>query len=60
MHKSSELEFKASDIKKGVGAKDLVMNKVEMPKLTPTLQNIALNIAKQIRKEATRGMRLGF
>lgn len=60
VHKPSGLEFKASEIKKGFGVKDLVMERIEMPKLTPIMQNLALNMIKQIIRQSTRGIGIGF
>jgi len=59
-HKQSGLDFKASEIGKNFGIKNLIENKIEMPNLSPPLQQIALKVVKMIAKTATKEMGIGF
>ena len=59
-HLQSGLNFKSSEIGKNFGAKNLIMNHVKMPSLTPPLQQIAIGIVKSLAKQASRGMGIGF
>lgn len=61
LHKESGLDFKASEINKSVGLKNLIQNKVQLPtNIIPSLQNIAFKVAKTIIQEASKGMGIGF
>ena len=60
VHQQSGLDFKASEIGKNFGAKDLINSKIQMPSLAPPLQQIAIKVSKMILREASRGMGMGF
>lgn len=45
-HLESGLDFKASEIKKGFGMKDLVLHQVKMPELSKPYQDIANSLSK--------------
>lgn len=59
-HLQSGLNFKSSQIGKNFGVQNLIVNQVKMPPLTPTLQNIALKVAKMAVKQASRSMGMGY
>ena len=60
LHKESGINFKASEIGKNFGVKDLIHNKIQLPTLSPPLQQIAIKVSKMIVREASRGMGMGF
>lgn len=60
LHKQSGINFKASEIGKNFGVKDLIHNQIKLPTLSPPLQQIAIKVSKMIVREASRGMGMGF
>ena len=60
LHKQSGINFKASEIGKNFGVKDLIHNQIKLPTLSPPLQQIAIKVSKMIFREASRGMGMGF
>lgn len=60
IHKESGMNFKASEISKNLGVKDLLKNKIELPKLSPSLEKIAIELTKLAIRTASRGIGLGY
>lgn len=58
--KQSGLNFKASEIGKNFGAKNLIENKISMPVLSPPLQKIAIDVAKFAVRSVSRGAGMGY
>lgn len=59
LDKQSGLDFKASEIGKNFGAKNLIENGLKMPDLSPPLQKIALEVIKIVARQASRGYGIG-
>ncbi len=59
LHRESGINFKASEIGKNFGAKDLIKNGIQMPTLSPPLAKIAVSVVKQIAETVTRTARRG-
>lgn len=55
-HKSSQMIFKASEIGKKFGAKDLIMKGVKMPKLSPPLAKISEEVVYRVTQIKSRGI----
>lgn len=60
LDKQSGLDFKASEIGKNFGAKNLIENKISMPVLSPPLQKIAIDVAKFAVRSVSRGAGMGY
>lgn len=60
LHKESGLNFKASQIGKDFGVKDLIKNRIEMPVLSPSLQQIVFKVAKIIANQVSRSTGIGY
>lgn len=58
--KQNGLNFKASEIGKNFGAKNLIENGIKMPTLSPPLQKIAVEVFKIISRQASRGAGISF
>ena len=60
VHKQSGLDFKASQIGKNFGVKNLVENQIKMPNLSPPLQQFAINVAKFLVRSISQGAGIGY
>lgn len=59
-HKQSGMTFKASEISKDVGAKDLIQKGIKMPMLSSPLQQIATKVVQQVVRQVSKGMGFGY